>query len=131
MSGPAVPGGFGPREAMPMDNFMSGAFDVLNGLFDEGKRKDLPPAMQEILEADKRVAEAAARFAATEDGRVILEWLCDQTLRRPTFFSHLGLDPMQAYAHGCFREGANAIVFSLLKAIATGRQEHPPHREGS
>ena len=71
----------------------------------------------------ERAAAALARFAASPDGAEALEMLLDGTLRRATFTAQLGLDPMQAYAFGVFREGQNSLMASILKLIASGRKD--------
>lgn len=77
--------------------------------------------------ATKRGEQAAATLArlhaldpAFADA---LDFLLDTTLRRQTFTAQLGLDPMQAYAFGVFREGQNSFAFAILKLIALGRKE--------
>lgn len=71
----------------------------------------------------ERAAAALARFASSPDGAEAFELLLDGTLRRATFTAQLGLDPMQAYAFGVFREGQNSLMAAILKLVATGRKE--------
>jgi hypothetical protein len=131
MSGPYVPAArYSPRAAQPLENYVHGAKDVIEGLFQQAD-KDLPPFAQALKEQAERVRGAAARLFDTPDGREVLEYLCDATLRRPTFIAHLGLDPMRAYAHGVLREGQNTAVYLLLSLIAEGRGEQPVTREGA
>lgn len=80
---------------------------------DEGKRKEA---------AAKRaaLAGAAARIAQSDDGRAIFKMLADVTLFRPVFETQFGVDPMQAYARGCFREGQNAVIGALFKLAVEG-----------
>lgn len=83
-------------------------------------------AAREKLERGQRVAAAAARLYAGDPAfRDLLDFLMDSTLRRQTFTAALGLDPMQAYAFGVFREGQNSFVMAMLKLIAIGRKEKP------
>ncbi len=131
MSGPAIPASFGARQAMPAEGFALDARSILAGLFDQVNPEDLPADARAALEAQQHIAQAAARLFASDDGRTVLEWLCDVTLRRPVFMTQLGLDPMQAHVHGAFREGQNALVFAIMAAMAEGRQEQPPQREGT
>lgn len=82
---------------------------------------------------DKRAADLASRAARlfdSDDGRAVLEWLLDATLRRSTFVAQLGLPMDQAYGYGCLREGQNAIVHTILSLIAKGRKDQtPPPRD--
>jgi hypothetical protein len=82
-------------------------------------------AQQKRVETTRgeRVALSLARFASSPDGAEALEFLLDATLRRATFTAQLGLDPMQAYSFGVFREGQNALMASILKLIAQGRKD--------
>ena len=75
-------------------------------------------------EKGERAAAALARLHAHDPGfGEALDFLLDSTLRRQTFTAGLGLDPMQAYAFGVFREGQNSFAFAMLKLIAMGRRE--------
>ncbi|MFZ1963450.1 MAG: hypothetical protein WAU78_08270 [Roseiarcus sp.] len=82
-------------------------------------------------ERGQRVAANLARLYASDPAfSEALDFLLDSTLRRATFTAALGLDPMQAYAFGVFREGQNSFATALLKLIAIGRKERPePGRE--
>lgn len=77
-----------------------------------------------------RAAALAAALATVPEFNELIEFLLDGTLRRVTFTSSLNLEPMAAYAFGQFREGQNALMYSILKLIAEGRkQAAPPPRE--
>jgi len=117
------------RDAMPVDNYLGSADELVRQLFG-APSEEQQKALEEQHLADLAVAQAAARVFSTDDGRLVLEHLLDVTLRRPTFIAHANLDPMRAYAHGVMREGQNQIVFVLLQAIARGRQQDLPQREG-
>lgn len=82
-------------------------------------------------ERGERAAAHLARLHAADPGfRDALDFLLDSTLRRATFTAALGIDPMQAYAFGVFREGQNSFAAALLKLIAIGRKDRPePGRE--
>lgn len=67
----------------------------------------------------------AASVYATDQGKRLIDHLVEITLARATFTAMLGLPMDAAYGHGTFREGQNAIVFTLLKMIAEGRKEQP------
>ena len=114
---------FGAREAQPLD--------VLQQLAKTGGWK--------FFEADDRLSTApleddAAQLAndarlvfETEQGRRVLEWLADTTVRRPVW--SYGIQDAMAYV--AMREGQNAVFFNLLKLLAFGREEKPPQREGT
>ncbi len=77
-------------------------------------------------ERGERAAAHLARLHAFDPAfRDALDFLLDSTLRRATFTAQLGLDPMQAYAFGVFREGQNSFASALLKLIALGRKDKP------
>ena len=122
---------FGPREAMPLDQFINEAGSIIDELFPKtGDSDEFARLVKVQTEEIRRVRAAAARIFDTEDGRLVLEALCDSTLRRPTFITHVNMPADRGYAFGCFREGMNAAVFAILRAIAEGRDEPPPQREG-
>jgi hypothetical protein len=130
MTQPAVnPARFGPRQAQPLEGLAADARDVLAGLFAKADPADLPPLARAAIEANERIRGIAARKFGDAEGRELLEALCDATLRRPTFVTQLGIDPMQALVFGAFREGQAATVFLLLAWIAEGRGEQQPTRE--
>lgn len=125
------PSYFGARDAMPLDRFVGDARHVVESLFGKSSVEDLPPAARLAIEQQERIHALAARiFAPGTDGEELLEALCDATLRRPVFVTHLGVDPMQALAAGAHREGQNAAIYLLLAWIAQGRGEPQPQREG-
>ncbi len=116
----------GAREAMPLDGFLDQTARLnLDALMD--KLGGTPGVARELSAARKQVAACAAAMAASDDGRVVLEFLLDATLRRPVFLPGLGPEALVYAAH---REGQNAVVWQLLQAIAEGRGETPPNREG-
>jgi len=127
MTGPAIPprASYGPREAMPADGFLDsiGKFDLDKlGFHLEGAAG----VALEMRREREQIAALAARMFAGEF-RPVVEWLIDITLRRPVFMPGLGPDALTYVAH---REGGNAVAWQLLQAIAEGRQEQPPAREG-
>jgi len=127
---PAVPpASFGPREAMPIDGFVSqiGKVDeFLDSLFPGATDDEIKEAAEQL----KQMHATAARVFATEDGRELVEWLCDLTLRQPSFIVAPNVDPGVGYALCGRREGENKIVWMLICAIASGRSQKPPAREG-
>lgn len=65
-----------------------------------------------------RYLAALATIFASDDGQVVLEELLNGTVRRVTFQTQIGIDPQQAHAYGCFREGQNSVVAAILKDLA-------------
>jgi hypothetical protein len=83
-------------------------------------------AKSAVADRGQRVAAVLARlYSQDANFREALDFLLDSTLRRATFTAQLGLDPMQAYAFGVFREGQNSFAMALLKLIAIGRKDKP------
>lgn len=125
------PTSFGPREAQPIDSMisqlMSSGWDFFGDKL-TGPDVDSSRAWSRQLEADavQRASDAAAIFGTIE-GRRVLEWLCDVTVRRPMWIMNVS-DPL---LYAAMREGQNAIVYILLRLIAEGRKEQPPERQGS
>ena len=85
------------------------------------RRADARAAIPET-EAERAAAIAAALYQ-TPQFQELLAFLCKASLHRQTFMSPMGLDPMQGYAYGVFREGQNSMVFSIFKLIAEGRYQ--------
>lgn len=125
------PTSFGPREAQPIDNMISQLMASGWEFFGDklsGPDVDTSRAWSRQLEADaiQRASDAAAIFGTVE-GRRVLEWLCDVTVRRPMWIMNVS-EPL---TYAAMREGQNAIVYILLRLIAEGRKEQPPQRQGS
>ncbi len=92
----------------------------------------LDPAGQSSFAADQRAAReqvCALAKALWEDEhyRPLVEWLLDITVRRPISVWGLGATKAEYVDR---REGANSVVWQLLQAVAEGRGEHLPIREG-
>lgn len=112
--------------AIPLSGLMKAAeaegWQVIDDLTKPGAAARPASAMPET---EKAAAEAMARLLATDDGRTVMEWLLDKTLRRASWAYQLGLDPMQIALQGVMREGQNAIVQMMLDAAARGRDQQP------
>ena len=114
------------RAAMPASSFLDQVGKI--GLDDLLARVEGSPAVtRELTRARRQIAACAAQVFATDEGRVVLEFLFDATLRRPVFMPGLGPEGLVYAAH---REGQNAVVWQIVQAIAEGRCEIPPNREG-
>lgn len=116
---------FGPRQAQPLDDFLSRVSSMsLDSMLG---RLDGAAGVSRDLAAERAQIAALAARLLSPDMRPLLEWLCDMTLRRPIFLFGLRED---ALAWAASREGENRVVWQLLLAIAEGRAEAPPPREG-
>lgn len=127
-SQPAIPASYGEREAVSLESLMDKASAPGWEFFAEllGAKNDKlgkPPADERSEDA----ARAAARMFKTPDGKILVEYLADMSVRRPVFT--FGMP--DAHLYGAMREGQNALFFTLLKLIAAGRGEAPPVREGA
>lgn len=120
-----VEASYGPRDAQPIEQMLRLAraegwdfFKQRMGV-DPNDRASTPEAdKMALIQADFR------KVFATIEGHRVLEHLADITVRRPLWF--LGVPP--EYCH--MREGQNALFFTILKILATAREENPPVREG-
>ena len=83
-------------------------------------------ATRELNARRERLAQVAAALATVPEFGELIEFLLDATLRRVTFISSLDVDWKAGYAFGQFREGQNALMFTILKLIAEGRRQEPP-----
>jgi hypothetical protein len=125
MAGPALPPRYGGREAMPVKGFLDRTEDVL---LDELLEKlEGTPGVAHELKRSREQITAIARKLLEPELLPLLEWLCDISLRRPMVLPGLG---QEATLYCALREGQNQIVFQLLQAIAEGREETGPRREG-
>lgn len=124
----AIPAHIGARAAMPAASFLDAVSALdLDRMLGPVRGLDAAEPDAEALAEREQVSAIAARLLEP-DLRPLLEWLLDQTLRRPLFLAGYGPEAM-AIAAG--REGENRIVWRLLQAIAIGRGEVPPAREGT
>ncbi len=132
MTSPALaPAHFGPRNAQPLDQIIPGALDVLQGLFAPPDPKDMPPLARAAMEAQAEIKRIASEKFSDDAGRMLLEAICDATIRRPVMVVVRGLTIEQAALYAAKREGQNDTVYMLLAMIAGGRGEQPPAREGA
>ncbi len=91
---------------------------------DDLTKADLGPKA-EADDADLRACQAMSRMLDSDDGKTVMEWLLDKTLRRASWAYQLGMDPMQVAMQGVMREGQNAVVYMMLQAAARGREQQP------
>jgi hypothetical protein len=94
---------------------------------DDGERMQPPSGEPDRL---ARLASYAAAFYAQPEFCELLEFLCEQSLHRARMIlPPIGVDPMQNYAYGCFREGQNSMVMTIFKMIADGRSQELKGRD--
>lgn len=108
-------------------------WDFIDGIADAGDARIRDQLRQaEKDDADRKTVEAAFKaFHASPEGRKALQYLCDRTINRPVFLTHLGLSAEQVAIYGAHREGANQLMWQILKLIATGEPDdkQPAPRE--
>lgn len=85
-----------------------------------GDRKPPDPGPDQA----EAIRAAWKAFAQSEGGKLALQDLCDRTLNRATFLTHLGLPADQLAIYGAAREGQNAIVLAILRIISEDEAEH-------
>lgn len=83
------------------------------GFDDTGTQEQNEAESAEILAKKKELADAVFATFNTSAGKITLEWLLDNTLRRSTFHPDLP----NAVHRGFFREGQNKIVSSIIELI--------------
>ena len=128
MSQPAIPPSYGARQAQPLDDMIGGAKGW--GFFDDPDPKAERGTWQESeKEAVEAAARAAAAVMATRQGKILVEFLADITVRRPMFFVQMPAGEREAYA--ALREGQNGLFYTLLALVAQGRQEQQTVRKGT
>jgi hypothetical protein len=116
-----------PREAMPLDLLQAEAnegliAEALKGLFPEER-------ITALLTPSNELAEFLYGFCATEQGRVIFEWLMDITLRAPYRVTGASLE--QTALNAARREGLNLAGEMILAAIARGQQSVAARNPGA
>ena len=110
-----------PDLARLLERFAGGGWETLAQM--GADLADPSPTKSE--QAYERLAGAAARVAATPDGKILVEWLLDLTLRKTSWHGQLGLDVNKIAAFGLLREGQNSIVALLVGAILKGSGAAP------
>ncbi|MCJ8143819.1 hypothetical protein MKI84_12920 [Ancylobacter sp. A5.8] len=102
---------------------------VMNGNFDQFDKLQKDQAenskkeRRRAQEARERLAGCAARLAESDDGRALLDWIAERTLRRVTFLVMPGMPADQVALMGAKREGANELAFEIARLVAEGRGE--------
>jgi len=113
MSGPLIP----VREAQPLDMLERGA---AGGGWDELEKLFKPQLQGAELQPDDDVAKAFwLMFKLGGEGRAVIEWLMDITIRMP--FRSIGHSIEETALLAANRQGINGVGEAVLKAIAHGR----------
>lgn len=120
MSDPTQPG----HDAL-ISQAASNGWDFFDG---PDPQKGKAETVMRTAEAD-RIAQIAAALDTVPEFRELLGFLARHSLHRVDFVSAIGVDPMQAYCFGVFREGQKAMLFSIFKLIAQGRDQQLKGRE--
>lgn len=108
-----------------LERFAGGGWDALaTSVADLSK-----PGSDQAQMAYDRICQAAARMAASDDGRLVLDWLVDLTLRKASWHGQLGMSVEQIATYGLLREGQNSLVALLLGAILKGQGGAPLSRD--
>lgn len=113
MSGPFIP----PRAGQPLDMLLEthgqGGWEELDALLNPA----LPAAE---LEPSDEIAKFLYGLSTTPQGRAIVEWLMDITLRQPLRVTGRSLE--ETALNAALRQGINGVGEVVLKAIAKGEQ---------
>lgn len=128
MTSPAVPA-YGERQALPLDAFRTQLDQMLAGIDISGAQALQQP--DQMTPDQLQAALIAADLFSKGKGKILLEFLADNSVRRPQALPPIGTDPVQAYLQVQRRAGQDDMFFFLLKLIAMGREEQPPAREGA
>ena len=109
-----------PSLEAAISNAASNGWEFFNGPVAQDGPTKIPDDKQ------ARLAAIAAALFNVPEFRELMEFELDQTLRRATFLSPLGLKMEEVYGQGMFREGQNSMVALRLKMIAEGRKQATP-----
>lgn len=104
-----------------LSRFVTGGWQGLEGIAGAVHS----PQQGEVDVAYERVCQAAARLAATDDGKILLEWILDLTLRKASWHGTLGASIEQIATYGLVREGQNSLAALILGAILKGQGAAP------
>lgn len=87
------------------------------------RAKNSEDATRKAQEARQRLSIRAARLAETEDGRELLEWIYDRSLRRAVTIVQPGMTSDQVGIIAAKRDGINELAFEIFRLVAEGRGE--------
>lgn len=110
MSGPYVPS----RSAQPLDLLeKQSGWEGLEELL-------VPKDHREAFQPDDPVAKFLYGMTMYPDGREVIEWLMDITLRQPLRVTGTSIE--QTALQAAVRQGINGVGEAVMAAIAKGRQ---------
>lgn len=104
-----------------LERFVGGGWETLSQLAQDTQAGPTGPDL-----AYERVCQAAARLVETPDGKLVVEWLLDLTLRKASWHGQLGQSVEQIATYGLIREGQNSLAALLVGAILKGQGAAPP-----
>lgn len=112
-----------------LDSLLSQARGLGWDFFDGPRGAPDARADQETAKTE-RVALLAAALYDVPEFRELLDFLADMSLRRLKRLPPLvGVDPIQNYCYGVFRDGQDAMVTAIFKLIAQGRDQQLKGRD--
>lgn len=130
---PAIPSALGTRQVLTADALEKSLARIdLDGMLAQFAGSEDGEAVDTFIKEQaaerEQIAALAAAFASDPAYRPLYEWLLDITVRRPLVVWGLGANRLEYVDR---REGANSVIWQLLAAVAEGRKEPPPTREGT
>lgn len=121
---PAVPPGYGARQAQPVESFFQQLDSRLASISAFG---DQPPPQPEATPEDIEVLRAVGTLLDLPEFSILLEYVADKTVRQPKALA-ASMDPMKGWALAQRQEGQNDTFFLLVALIAAAREEPAPNR---
>lgn len=121
---PAIPPGYGARQAQPVESFFQQLDARLQSISAYG---DQPPPMPEQSPEDIEVLRAVATLLDLPEFAILLDYVADKTVRQPKALA-ASMDPMKGWAMAQRQEGQNDTFFLLVALIAAVREEPAPSR---
>lgn len=106
---------FGPRQAQTLDDLLAAGGEG----WDFFKAEIAPPHRPDPFQPADRVATFLAAMVETADGRAVIEWLMDITLRLPLRVTGASLE--ETALRAATRQGINGVGEAVLAAIAHGQ----------
>ncbi|RWF48378.1 MAG: hypothetical protein EOS50_32035 [Mesorhizobium sp.] len=103
------------RQMMAIDQLLGAtpSWEGLNQAF-------LPAKVADNFDPGDDMKQVLYHFNNTAEGRRIIEWLCDLTVRAP--FPHVGSTGESAALAAAKHEARTAVGYAMLRAIAEGEE---------
>ncbi|RUT82276.1 MULTISPECIES: hypothetical protein [unclassified Mesorhizobium] len=103
------------RQMMAIDQLI-GSVPTMEGL----SQAFFPAAVSDNFDPGDDMKLVLFAFYGTAEGKRIIDWLCDLTVRAP--FPHVGSMKESAALAAAKHEARTAVGYALLRAIAEGEQ---------